>query len=168
VGGRERGGRERERRRRGGWDKRRGDTVVRGFFTSQTDCVTDTKAVDADAPSYVGRHRNVASLLAAEEKLKISKHRQDCLDNRADFVPIVVTCCGCVGEQGKKYLQRVARVLAGKWEKSYSEVVGFIMCRVSVAIARAVSMCIRSSRNPLKGARWCMQDGAALAVMLYE
>ena len=39
---------------------------------------------------------------------------------------------------------------------------------VSVAIARAVSMCIRSSRNPLKGARWCMQDGAALAVMLHE
>ena len=68
----------------------------------------------------------------------------------------------------KKYLQRVGRVLSGKWEKSYSEVMGFIMCRVSVAIARAVSMCIRSSRNPLKGARWCMQDGAALAVMLYE
>ena len=114
------------------------------------------------------RHRSVSTLLAAIEKQKIDKHRQDCLDNRADFVPIAVTCCGCIGEQGKKYLQRVGRVLAVKWGKSYSEVMGFIKCRVSVAIARAASMCIRSSRNPLKGARWVMQDGAALEVMLYE
>ena len=116
----------------------------------------------------MGRHSGIDTLLAAMEKEKINKHKQDCLKSRADFVPIVVSCCGCVGDQAKKYLQRVGRVLAGKWEKSYSEVMGFIMCRVSVAIARAVSMCIRSSRNPLKGARWCMQDGAALAVMLYE
>ena len=148
--------------------RRRGDTAVRGFFTSQTDCVTDTKAIDADAPSYVERHRSVTTLLAATERDKIHKHADACRANRADFVPIAVTCCGCLGDQAKKYLQRVGRVLAGKWEKSYSEVMGFIMCRVSVAIARAVSMCIRSSRNPLKGARWCMQDGAALAVMLYE
>ena len=73
-----------------------------------------------------------------------------------------------MGEQARKYLQRVGRVLAGKWAKSYSEVMGFIMGRVSVAVARAVSMCIRASRNPLQGNKWFMQDGAALAVMLYE
>ena len=50
----------------------------------------------------------------------------------------------------------------------YSEVMGFIMGRVSMAVARAVSMCIRASRNPFTGNTWFMQDGAALAVMLYE
>ena len=78
------------------------------------------------------------------------------------------TVDGCMGEQAKKYLQRVGRVLAGKWEKSYSEVMGFVMGRVSIAIARATSMCIRAPRNPIRGNTWFMQDGAALALMLYE
>jgi len=80
-----------------------------------------------------------------EERLKMSKHKQDCLDNRADFVPLVFSADGCMGEQAKKYLQRVGKVLAGKWEKSYSEVMGFVMGRVSIAVARASSMCIRAS-----------------------
>ena len=75
---------------------------------------------------------------------------------------------GCMGDQAKKYLQRVGRVLTGKWEKSYSEVMGFGMGRVSIAIARATSMCIRAPRNPIRGNTWFMQDGAALALMLYE
>ena len=39
----------------------------------------------------------------------------------------------CMDEQARKYLQRMGRVLAGKWAKSYSEVMGFIMGRVTVA-----------------------------------
>ena len=148
--------------------RRRGDTVVRGFFTRQTDCVTDTQVIDPDAPSCVERHRSIATALAAVEREKINKHKQDCLDNRADFVPLAFSADGSMGEQAKKYLQRVGKVLAAKWEKSYSEVMGFIMSRVSIAVARAVSMCIRGSRNPFKGRTWYMQDGAALAVMLYE
>ena len=151
-----------------GGSERRGDTVVRGFFTQQTDCVTDTKVIDPDAPNYVKKHKHISTLLAAEERAKMKKHKQDCLDNRADFVPLVFSADGCMGEQAKKYLQRVGKVLAGKWEKSYSEVMGFITGRVSMAIARAASMCIRASRNPFKGNEWFMQDGAALAVMLYE
>ena len=142
--------------------------MVRGFFTQQTDCVTDTKVIDPDAPNYVGKHKHVSTLLAAVERQKMNKHKADCLANRADFVPLVFSVDGSMGEQAKKYLQRVGRVLAGKWEKSYSEVMGFIMGRVSMAVARAVSMCIRASRNPFTGNTWFMQDGAALAVMLYE
>jgi hypothetical protein len=148
--------------------ERRGDTLVRGFFTRQTDCVTDTKVIDPDAQSYVDKYRSVTTILAAVEREKIRKHKQDCLDNRADFVPLAFSADGCMGEQATKYLQRVGRVLAAKWEKSYSEVMGFITGRVSIAVARAVSMCIRGPRNPFKGRTWFMQDGAALAVMLYE
>ena len=114
------------------------------------------------------KHTHISTLLAAAEREKINKHRADCLANRADFVPLVFSTDGSMGEQAKKYLQRVGRVLANKWEKSYSEVMGFIMGRVSMAVARAASMCIRASRNPFKGNTWFMQDGAALAVMLYE
>ena len=124
--------------------------------------------IDPDAPNYVKKHTHISTLLAAAEREKINKHRADCLANRADFVPLVFSTDGSMGEQAKKYLQRVGRVLANKWEKSYSEVMGFIMGRVSMAVARAASMCIRASRNPFKGNTWFMQDGAALAVMLYE
>ena len=73
-----------------------------------------------------------------------------------------------IGEQAKKFLQRLGRRLSEKWGRAYSDVAGFLSARLSVAIVRATSLCIRASRNPIKGARWCMEDGAALDVMLYE
>ena len=50
--------------------------------------------------------------------------------------------------------------------KAYSEVAGFVFSRMSIAVVRAVSMCIRASRNPVQSRRWSMDDGAALDLML--
>ena len=64
-GGEEEGGMGKDER---DGNERRGDTLVRGFFSRQTDCVTDTKVVDPDAPSYVKKYCHVSTLLAAVEK----------------------------------------------------------------------------------------------------
>ena len=78
----------------------------------------------------------------------------------------MVTTDGCMGEQAQKFLIKLGRRLAEKWGKKYSQVVGFLFSRMSMAIVRATSMCIRASRDPIQSRRWCMEDGAALEIML--
>ena len=139
---------------------------MRGAMASQTDCVLDIKVIYPDAQSYI--NRSAQQLLKGGETEKIKKHGPACEARRANFVPFVVTTDGCIGEQAKKYMQRLGRRLADKWGKTYSEVAGFLNARVSIAIVRATSMCIRAQRDPIKGTQWCMEDGAALEIMLYE
>jgi len=143
---------------------RRGDLVVRGVIASQTDCVIDIKVINQNANSRSST--STAAILSGGEREKIKKHLQACQDRRADFVPFVVTTDGCIGEQGQKFLKRLGKRLAEKWGKAYSEVAGLLFSRMSIAIVRAVSMCIRATRNPILCRRWCMDDGAALDLML--
>ncbi len=94
------------------------------------------------------------------------RHSQACQDRRADFVPFVVTTDGCIGNQGQKFLKRLGKRLAEKWGKAYSEAAGLLFSRMFISIVRAVTMCIRATRNPVQCHRWCMDDGAALDLML--
>jgi hypothetical protein len=137
---------------------------VRGAFASQTDCVIDLKVINLDAKSRCKATTTAA--LSAGEREKIRKHKQACQERRADFVPFVVSTDGCMGEQAQKFLRRLGRRLAEKWGRAYSDVAGFIFSRMSIAIVRATSMCIRATRNPIQSRRWCMDDGAALDIML--
>jgi hypothetical protein len=143
---------------------RRGDLVVRGALASQTDCVIDIKVINQNASSR--NNASIASILSGGEREKIKKHLQACQDRRADFLPFVLTTDGCIGEQGQKFLRRLGKRLAEKWGRAYSEVAGLLFCRMSIAVVRAVSMCIRASRNPVQSRRWSMDDGAALDLML--
>lgn len=137
---------------------------MRGALAAQTDCVIDIKVINQNAVSRSSAA--IATILSGGEREKIRKHQQACQDRRADFVPFVVTTDGCIGSQAQKFLRRLGRRLAEKWGRAYSEVAGFLFARMSIAIVRATSMCIRSTRNPIKCQRWCMDDGAALDLML--
>ena len=48
----------------------------------------------------------------------------------------------------------------------YTAYTGTMFSRMSIAIVRATSMCIRASRDPVQSRRWCMEDGAALEIVL--
>ena len=145
-------------------DGRRGDMLVRGVHALQKDCIYDFLVINQDA---VSRSKvPVAKVLSQGERGKNSKHKSACDDRRADFVPVVVTTDGCMGEQAQKSLKKLGRRLAEKWEKTYSEVVGVLFSRMSIVIMRATSMCIRASRDPIQSRCCCMEDGAALEIML--
>ena len=55
--------------------------------------------------------------------------------------------------------------LVKKWGKDRSLVMAYVRAKISVAIARAVSACIRGDRTCKKVARG-FEDGAALASIL--
>ena len=85
--------------------------------------------------------------------------------SRRDFVPFIVSTECCVGEQAEAFLKRLGRRLAEKWQRSYSQVMGFIRSRMAVAILRASSQCMRGPRTKIQGTVCTMEDGAALGVV---
>ena len=87
-----------------------------------------------------------------------------CEATRRDFVPFIVSTDGCLGEAAEAFLKRLGRRLAEKWQRAYSQVFGFIKARMSVAILRASSQCLRGPRGRVQGAVCVMEDGAALGV----
>ena len=74
---------------------------------------------------------------------------------------------GLLGREAQTFAKRLAAKLANKWEKSYSQVCGYINARLSIAIVRATHLFMRGSRVPvhkisLRYPQW--EDGAGLSL----
>jgi hypothetical protein len=50
-----------------------------------------------------------------------------------------------LGREAKTFAKRLAAKLANKWEKSYSQVCGYVNARLNIAIVRATHLCMRGS-----------------------
>ena len=62
------------------------------------------------------------------------------------------------------FLKRIATKLASKWHSHYSVVMGFMRARLSLAIVRATTMCLRGSRKTMSGIRFDLEDGAGVCL----
>ena len=124
----------------------RGDLLVRSLYQKATDCVLDVQVSDLDARTY--RKKPCAAALRDMEKAKKRKHLAACLQQRRTFVPFVVSADGLIGAEADAVLQQLSRFLAQKWDKPYSTVRGYVTARMSFAIARGSSLCLRGSRVP--------------------
>ena len=91
-----------------------------------------------------------------------------CLENRRHFTPFVLSVDGLLGREAKTFLKRLAGKLAGKWDKPYSQVCGYVKARLSIAAVRATHLCLRGSRVPAahnisnRFSQW--EDGAGLSM----
>jgi hypothetical protein len=124
----------------------RGDILNRGFWARGTDCIIDVRITDVDAKS--NRSKDLDKVLAAHEREKKKKYLGACLEQRRHFSPFVVSTDGLLGKEAKILLRKLSAMLAAKWEKLYSEVCGYVNARMSIAIVRAIHLCIRGSRVP--------------------
>ena len=64
-----------------------------------------------------------------------------------EFVPFVVTTDGALAPKAKSLLNRLTQTLATKWEVSEGVIRGWMKARITMAIARASSACIRRNRK---------------------
>jgi len=126
----------------------RGDIAVHGFWTRGTTAIFDICVTDTDAPS--NRHSAPQSVLRRHERKKKEKYGALCIARRRTFTPLVFSVDGLVGEEATAASRRLASNLAAKWKRSYSEVCGFVRSRLSVALVRSASRCLRAERNPIR------------------
>jgi hypothetical protein len=124
----------------------RGDLAVHGFWTRGQTAIFDVRITDTDQPS----NRNTAptKVLLRHEKEKKDKYGALCIERRRTFTPLVFSVDGLLGKEAKAASKRLATSLAAKWKRSYSEICGFIRSRISIALLRSSSRCLRADRNP--------------------
>ena len=142
----------------------RGDLLIRGFWKAGADCILDVRVTDTDSKSYI--NRTPFKVLESQEKEKKRKYLEACLENRRHFTPFVLSVDGLLGREAKTFAKRLAVKLAGKWQKPYSQVCGYVKARLSIAAVRATHLCLRGSRVPAhqistRFPQW--EDGAGLA-----
>jgi hypothetical protein len=124
----------------------RGDLAVHGFWTKGQTEIFDVRITDTDQPT--NRKIDPAKVLLRHEKEKKNKYGDLCIARRRTFTPLVFSIDGLLGKEATAASKRLASTLAGKWKRSYSEICGFVPSRLSIALVRSSSRCLRGNRNP--------------------
>ena len=110
-------------------------------------------------------HRKTEQVMKYHETEKKNKHHGPCTLQRRDFIPVVVSVDGILGEETKTLLKQLAGKISKKTQRPYSQVRCYVNARMSIAICRATHLCIRGSRVPMsmmsyRRPQW--EDGAGL------
>ena len=66
------------------------------------------------------------------------------LERRQSFVPSID---GLACKEATAYEKRIASLLASKWERQYSEMVGFVRSKMSISLIRSNTMMMQGSRS---------------------
>ena len=141
----------------------RGDVSADGFWRRGTIAIFDVRVTDTDAPS--NRSQDPAKILRRQETEKKNRYSAACAARRKHFTPLVFSADGMQGVEAKAASQRLASLLATKWSRSYSEVCGYVRSRLSVALVRSASRCLRTDRRPADRrpiSPWASGSGLAL------
>ena len=124
-----------------------GDIGVHNFWKQGQAGVFDVRVTDTDAPSQ--RDADPHTVLERHERSKKRKYLEPCLARGRSFTPLVFSADGLFGKEATAAIRRLACALALKWQRQYSDVVGYARARLSLALVRANSRCLRAERCPL-------------------
>jgi len=141
----------------------RGDIAAHGFWRRGTTTIFDVRITDTEVAS--NRGQDPKKVLKRHEREKKLKYNALCQERRRHFTPLVFSVDGLQGTEAAAACKRLSSLLADKWKRSYSEVCGYVRSRLSVALARSTSRCLRADRDPLivrPNADWVEGTGLSL------
>ena len=124
----------------------RGDVGAHGFWKRGMTTIFDVRVTDTDAPSYRGQ--SAKKILANHEREKKKKYNDLCLARRRHFTPLCFSVDGMCGAEADAATKKLAALLSKKWKRTYSEVCGFVHSRLSFALVRTMTLCLRGARDP--------------------
>uniref|UniRef100_A0A0K8T2B6 Uncharacterized protein n=1 Tax=Lygus hesperus TaxID=30085 RepID=A0A0K8T2B6_LYGHE len=135
------------------------DIKIQGVWDSERPAFFDTRIVNADAASYSSQDWDTTACAAAREKH--AKYDRAAEDLRGSFTPLVSSCEGALHSEFAMFVKRLAFTLSEKWDRPYSQVVGWARTKLQLATIRAVNLRLRCSRRKLR----CLgaEDGATLS-----
>ena len=114
-----------------------------------------------DAQSYTSK--TLPQLFQQHAKEKTDKYKDICKAASAHFTPFITTTDGAIGLEANELLSLLGNKLSKKWRKPKGVVMGWIRARMSIAIVKATSACIRCLRHTRANRLEVgFEDGAAL------
>jgi len=127
-------------------DEAKSDVRVGGFFATKRNAFFEFRVFNPNARSYLASspaslHQTFAMARSREYKQRINE--VDC----GDFVPMIMSSTGGMGEDMQRAVKHLAKTLALKRNETYSKVAGLMRCQFSFALARAALLCLRGSRS---------------------
>ena len=130
----------------------------------------DVRCFYPDAPTYSNANMRTEKMMKTHSEEKLKKYKAECDKQGLYFIPFIATTDGTLGEDAERVVTMLGARLADKWRKTRGEVMGWIRARISLAIVRASSACIRGfQRGETKEKALAREqaigfdDGAALA-----
>jgi hypothetical protein len=143
-----------------------GDVYMRGVHPLKQDTIIDVRVLHPDSGQN-SQFDSTAALLEHHEVAKRKKYQRDCDAKGKHFVPFVVTTDGAMGPAALKLVDALADRLQKQWQRPKGLVRAWVKMRLSLAVARATSACIRGNRRALRGAQDELEieigDGAGIA-----
>lgn len=124
--------------------KNRSDLLAHVFWKDGTICVFDAKITYADTLS--NRDSDPEKLLERKEKAKKTKHINTCHERQCNFTPLCFTANGMAADEATATMKRLGTLLAQKWQRPRSEMIGFVCFRMQLSIVRVNTMLLRGSR----------------------
>ena len=123
----------------------RGDVAAHGFWRPGTTTVFDVRITDTDCAT----HCKVDPIkVLRQHEAKKKKYNELRLARRRTFTPLVFSVDGLHGPEAIAATKQLASLLAKKWNRTYSELVGYVRLSLSVALVRSSSQCFRVDRDP--------------------
>ena len=135
---------------------------MHGLWERGSGCVLDIRITDTDANSY--KDISSAKVLERAAKAKKAKYLQACLDRRRSFTPLVYSVDGMVCKEVKAFEKRIACLLAEKWDRPYSEMVGYVRGRMGMVVIRSNTVLLRGARVHKRTVPWLWDDAEYEAV----
>ena len=131
----------------------RWDIHARGFWERQSLAFFDVRVCYSNADSY--RDLDLKQIYKQHENDKKRLYTQRVIDvEQGTFTPLVFTITGGMGEECKRYHDRLAELVAAKKGENYATTVSWIRSKVSFAILRSASrLCLRGSRTVRRAIR---------------
>ena len=128
-------------------DGARLDIAANGLWGGRTErTFFDVRVFNPHAPS--NRHSNATSCYRKHEKEKKRAYEQRIIDlEHSSFTPLVLSSTGGLGPAATSTYKRLATLLAGKWNQSYSSTMSWLRCRLSFSLLRSSIQAIRGSRS---------------------
>ena len=122
------------------------DIHARGFWERQRSAFFDVRACHPNADS--NRDLDLKQIYKQHENDKKRLYTQRAMDvEQGIFTPLVFTTTGCMGEECRRYHDRLAELVAAKKGEDYATTVSSMRCKVSFAILRSAILCLRGSRR---------------------
>ena len=122
------------------------DIHARGFWKRQRSAFFDIRVCHPNADSY--RALDLKQIYKQLENDKKRLYSQRVMDvEQGTFTPLVFTKTAGMGEECKRYHNRLAELVAAKKAEDYATTVSWIRPKVSFVILRSALLCLRGSRT---------------------
>ena len=132
------------------------DVKARGLWGGTFECAFfDVWVFNPRARSNEAR-RSTALVFRRHEQHKRRQYDQRFRDvEMASFTPLVFAASGGFGPSARVTFKHLASRLAAKLAMPYSAVMGWLQCRVCFSVLRSAVMCLRGSRQRVRGDVGC-------------